>query len=147
MNVSFFYSIDDQLVDSVFLNDTEDVRMLLSQDADPDARDEENRTVLSIAVADGSNELVRLLLEAGANPNLRDDDGLTALDIAVYRRRLDLAWMLVKFGAGTNARDAGLESTLWRAGLFSVDAPGIHELLSRSTVCSNRSRSAAVAAN
>jgi uncharacterized protein len=129
--VSSFYSLDEQLVDAVFLTDTDDVRVLLSQDADPDARDEQNRCVLSVAVADGSGELVRVLLEAGADPNLCDDDGLTALDVAIFRRRLDLAWLLVQFGAGIKSTVS--ESTRWRARLVALEDPGILELLSRSS--------------
>ena len=143
--MSSFYSIDEQLVDAVFLTDTEDVQTLLLQDADPDARDDENRTVLSIAVADGSCELVRLLLEAGADPNLRDDDGLIALDIAIYRRRLDLAWLLVHFGAGT--KGVASESTLWRASLVALEDPGIQALVERSLASSRTERKAELSAN
>jgi ankyrin repeat protein len=137
MGVLYFYPIDDQLVDAVFLSDADDVRMLLAQGADPDACDEEQRPALAIAIADGEGELVRLLLEAGADPNLRDRDGFTALDVAVYRRRLDIVWLLLKFGAEVNACDEQGISTLWRASLVSADAAGIHELLQRSSVCND----------
>lgn len=138
--MSSFYPLDEQLVDAVFLTDTDDVRALLSQNADPDARDDAQRTVLAIAVADGSSELVQLLLEAGADPNLHDADGLSPLDVAIYRRRLDLAWLLVQFGAGS--KGAVSESTLWRANLVGLGAPGIHALFDRE-----RGRKAELTAN
>ena len=143
--MSSFYPVNEQLVDAVFLTDTDDVQALLLQDADPDARDDENRTVLSIAVADGSSELVRLLLEAGADPNLRDNDGLTPLDIAIYRRRLDLAWLLMHFGAGTTG--VANESTLWRASLVALEDPGIQALVERSLASGKRERKAELSAN
>jgi ankyrin repeat protein len=143
--VSSFYPLNQQLVDAVFLTDTDDVQALLSQNADPDARDDENRTVLSVAVADGSSELVRLLLEAGADPNLPDDDGLTALDIAIYRRRLDLAWLLVNFGAGT--KGVASESTLWRASLVALEDPGIHALVARTLAKGRTEQHAEAATN
>lgn len=131
-SVSSFYPIDEQLVDAIFLTDADDARVLLSQNADPDARDGEHRTVLSIAVADGSKELVLLLLEAGADPNLADADGLSPLDVAIYRRRLDLAWLLVQFGAGSKGTLS--ETTLWRANLVGSADPGIPALLNREHV-------------
>jgi ankyrin repeat protein len=136
--VACYYSLDDQLVDAIFLSDADDARDLLVQGADPDARDEERRPALTLAVADGGPKLVRLLLEAGADPNLRDGDGLTALDVAVYRRRLDLVWMLLRFGADANTCDEQGVSTLWRASLVSNEDPRIYELLWREGAGSER---------
>jgi uncharacterized protein len=130
--VSCYYSLDDQLVDAIFLSDADEVRALLTQGADPDARDEEQRPALTLAIADGEPELVRLLLEAGADPNLGDADGLRALDVAVYRRRLDLVWLLLRFGADANTCDELGLSTLWRASLASTENSRIHELLWRA---------------
>ncbi len=130
--VTCTYSLDDQLVDAIFISDADDVRTLLAQGADPDARDDEQHPALTLAIADGGPELVRLLLEAGANPNLRDADGFTALDVAVYRRRLDLVWLLLRFGADANTCDEQGTSTLWRASLVAPEDSRIHELLWRS---------------
>ena len=126
-----FYSLDDELVDAVFLSDIDDVRVLLRRGADPDARDEEQRTPLLTATEDGHRELVRLLLEAGADPNLRDADGWTPLDVAVYRKALDLIWLLLDFGADVNARDDMGISVLMRAVLTSRGCAEIVDLLQR----------------
>jgi uncharacterized protein len=142
-SVSCYYSLDDQLVDAVFLSDADDVRALLAQGADPDARDEEQHPALALAIADGGPDLVRLLLESGANPNLRDADGLMALDVAVYRRRLDLVWLLLRFGADANTCDEQGLSTLWRASLVSTEDSRIHELLWRTGAGSERPCAAA----
>jgi ankyrin repeat protein len=125
------YTIDDELVDAVFLADLDDVRTLLARGADPDARDEEHRTLLMNATMDSQRDLVRVLLEAGADPNLRDDDGWTPLDVAVYRRALDLIWLLVHFGADVNAQDTLGISVLLRAVLSSNGSPEIVDLLQR----------------
>jgi ankyrin repeat protein len=126
-----FYSLDDELADAVFLSDMDDVRRLLDRGADPDARDEEQRTSLMNATQDGHRELVRMLLEAGADPNLRDADGWTPLDVAVYRKALDLIWLLVHFGADVNAQDDLGISVLMRAVLASNGSTEVVDLLQR----------------
>ena len=65
------YTLDDQLVDAAFLSDVDEVRLLLQQGANPDTRDDEQRTPLIHATQDCHRELIRILLEAGADPNLR----------------------------------------------------------------------------
>jgi uncharacterized protein len=126
-----FYSLDEQLLDAVFLSDADDVRALLARGADPDARDEERRPALAVAITDGHGDIARLLLEAGADPDLCDRDRFTALDLAVYRRRLDLVWMLLAFGARVHDHGDGGASTLWRASLVSSDVVGMRDLLQR----------------
>lgn len=125
------YSLDDQLIDAAFLSDIDDVRLLLGQGANPDARDEEQRTPLMNATTDCNRELVHVLLEAGADPNLRDQDGWTALDVAVYRKTLDIVWLLVHFGADVNAQDDTGSSVLVRALLACGGSTEIPDLLRR----------------
>ena len=125
------YSLDDELADAVFLADTEDVRALLGRGADPDARDEDQRTPLMNATMDGHRELVHMLLEAGADPNLRDADQWSPLDVAVYRKSLDLIWLLLQFGADVNAQDDMGISVLTRALLAAHGSAEIIDLLLR----------------
>jgi cytohesin len=126
-----FYSLDDELADAVFLADIDDVRALLDRGANPDARDEEQRTSLMNATLDGHRDLVRVLLEAGSDPNLRDVDGWTPLDVAVYRKALDVIWLLVHFGADVNAQDDMGISVLMRAVLASNGSTEVVDLLQR----------------
>jgi hypothetical protein len=125
------YSLDDELVDAVFLSDIDDVRALLDRGADPDARDEECRTLLMNATMDGHRDIVRLLLESGADPNLRDADQWTPLDVAVCRKALDLVWLLVHYGADVNAHDDMGISVLLRAVMTSNGSSAILDLLQR----------------
>ncbi len=127
-----FYSLDDQLVDAVFLDDLDEVRTLLGRGASPEVRDEENRTPLLAAVAAGNRALVALLLEAGADPNARDTDGSTPLHVAAQRRALDLVWLLVRHGADVNAQDEDGTSVLGRALLGCAGRTEAVELLRRS---------------
>lgn len=102
------YSLNDELLDAVFLAESDEVRRLLHSGADPDARDEEGRPALLTATADGSTELVRVLLDAGSDPNLCDGEGWSALDVALYRQRFDLIRLLVQYGGALDqARDTG----------------------------------------
>jgi ankyrin repeat protein len=96
------YTLDDELLDAVFLRDTDQVRQLLARGADPDAYNEERCTPLMMATVEGDADIARSLLEAGADPNLLDGDGWTALDVAVYRRSLDLVWLLLQYGAAAS---------------------------------------------
>jgi uncharacterized protein len=102
------YTLNDELLDAVFLRDAEEVRKLLAQGADPDACNENRCTPLMMATVEGDTEIARDLLEAGADPNLVDADGWAALDVAVYRRTLDLVWLLLQYGAAaTDQTDTG----------------------------------------
>ena len=61
------------------------ISLLLSFNANPNAKDFEGSTPLHIA-ADGNNiECVRLLIEAGANPNLRNEFGTKSIDLIKKR--------------------------------------------------------------
>ncbi len=129
--MKYLYSLDDELIDAAFLEDLDEVRFLLVQGANPDVFDEELRTPLMLAVAEGHCEMVRALLEAGADPNLRDRDGWSALDVAVARKMIEIAWLLVQFGAEVNASDERHRSPLSRAMLMAGQPDPMVQLLVR----------------
>jgi hypothetical protein len=132
--LSVFYSPDLALVDAVSLSDADDVRRLLGDGADPDARDERRRPALMIATAEGDVASARLLLEAGADPNLRDADDWTALDVAAYRQQRHLFRLLVEFGAEPTRRaDTGSRVLLraLRAGDHGTDLAATTVALAR----------------
>ena len=61
-------------------NDAEEiVDLLLEAGADPNGRNDDNRTALHLAAADFSLHGSRSPLEGGADPNSQDDDGDTPL--------------------------------------------------------------------
>lgn len=121
------YSVNDELLDAVFLRDAEEVRKLLARGADPDACNEDRCAPLMMATVEGDTEIVHDLLEAGADPNLVDGDGWTALDVAVYRRRLDLVWLLLQYGAAAGEQSDTGSKVLVRA-VFGGQRD-VHEVL------------------
>ena len=91
------------------------VRDLLARGANPDVRDEQQRTPLHQAVLGNSLGLVGLLIEHGADVNAKDDQGFTPLHFAVQEHAPEIARILVGKGADVNARDEDGNSVLWRA--------------------------------
>jgi len=59
--------------------DTENVKLLLKNGADVNARDKQDMTALMWASERGHTEMVKLLLENGADVNANNNDGQTAL--------------------------------------------------------------------
>lgn len=61
---------------------SEQIRLLLANGADVDARNAEGNTALMAAASAAQVEVVRLLLESGANVNAKNENGITALSLA-----------------------------------------------------------------
>ena len=121
--------LDAAMVQAAFVCDFVRVRQLLTEGADPDARDDDGRTPLFSAVLGGSLGLVGLLLEAGCDVNARDNDGWTALHFAAQEHLPDVVRVLLGRGADPNARDEDGASPLWRAVFSAAGRGDIVELL------------------
>jgi hypothetical protein len=81
------------------LGDVRQAAALLDRGAAVDARDEDGRTPLMLAVARGRLEVVRLLLARGADPNAVDNAGRTPLQQAREKNLQDVAALLERAGA------------------------------------------------
>jgi len=81
------------------LGDVRQATSLLDQGVAVDARDEDGRTPLMLAVAQGRLEVVRLLLARGADPNAADNSGRTPLQQARAGNLRDVAALLERAGA------------------------------------------------
>jgi ankyrin repeat protein len=141
------YSLEQRLIDAVFLDDTEDVQALLAAGAGTEGHDEDGRTPLMAATMSGHAGIVRLLLDAGADPNASDGDGWTALHVAAHRQNLDLVWTLLRAGADPNAQDQDGNSVLWRATLTSLGRAGVIDLLRRAGARDDLSNRAGLSPN
>ena len=108
-------NLDAQLCEAAFVCDFVRVRDLLTRGANPDARDEDQRTPLHQAVLGNSVGLVGLLIECGANVNAGDSRGFTPLHFAAEEHAPEIVRILVGKGADPNARDEDGNSVLWRA--------------------------------
>jgi ankyrin repeat protein len=78
---------------------TEGVRYLLQQGANPDLCNGKGESPLHIALKGGyrRNQMVKILLEGGANPNLVDEEGNTPLGLAAGNA--ELVRLLLRHGA------------------------------------------------
>jgi ankyrin repeat protein len=86
-------------MDSVTLNDTRVLEILIRSGADVNAGNNEGETPLMIAALKGNPDNVKLLLNAGANINARDQRGETPLKHAMERNHSEVIEMLKSAGA------------------------------------------------
>ena len=80
----------------------QDVKQLLDQGADANAKDSQGWPALQLATKRGDIEIVRLLLEKGAEVNTGNSWGVTSLDSAAYRGYADIVKLLLDKGAEVN---------------------------------------------
>lgn len=113
---------------AVYQVDAELVRLLLRNEADPDARNNFGATPLSEAARVANPELVKLLLDAGADPDLGNTDGQTPLMLAAWTGVTEVAELLIRAGADVNAEEnwTGQSALMWAA---ARKHPGMVQLL------------------
>lgn len=92
--------LNSKLVAAVQAGETDRVRRLLEEGADPEAEQ-----VILQAVGPGHLDIVRLLLGAGAFPNTRDVSGMTVLMVAVLAGHADIVQELVDARADVTMND------------------------------------------
>lgn len=116
------------LLDSVHVRDINQVRELLGQGADVNAKDAEHKeTPLMLAVTFAGVGMVRMLLEAGAEVDARDDWGRTALFYAPVSS--EVFGVLLRAGADIHARDEAGNTVLMRKVSGSASLAEVEDLL------------------
>jgi ankyrin repeat protein len=90
------------LVDAVKRRDAAEVRALLADKVDVNAREGDGATALHWAVSQEDATLVSLLLEAGATPGPANDLGVTPLHLASALGNADLVTRLLTAGAAAD---------------------------------------------
>jgi ankyrin repeat protein len=81
-------------------------RTMLEHGADPNARDDDERTPLMRAARNSDAELVPVLLAAGAEVDLVDTNGMSALHHACTKANVPNVHALLEAGAGRALEDA-----------------------------------------
>lgn len=80
------------------------VRRLIGEGADIDARDQHGQTALMNTAHAGQLELVRLLVEAGADLDVTAKYNLSALMLSLIAHHTEVARLLIEAGADVNIR-------------------------------------------
>jgi ankyrin repeat protein len=96
--------VNTKLIDASRTRDTAEVRKLLAEGANPNARDKKGTTPLMEAASGGNTDTVRVLLENGADVNAKESHGWTALMIAADLGHIDSVRALLEKGADVHVR-------------------------------------------
>ncbi len=108
--------LEDRLIEAARLGRVADVKALLKEGANPNARDKEGSTALMAAA---SGEIVRVLAAAGADVNAQTDEDIfgsrTALRNAALLNNADKVQALLDCGADVNAKNSHGETALTAA--------------------------------
>lgn len=78
------------------------VKSLISQGADVNAKNEQGQTLLHLACQRGNTETAKLLINGGANLNAKNDRGQTPFDVACIQGHKAAAEYLLEKGAAIN---------------------------------------------
>ena len=109
---------EDSLFKAAATGDTSEVKRLLDQGTNVDAREEEKETPLMYAVTEGRTDVVNLLLDRGASINAVSANGETALARAVGRSQYETVNILLNRGAEIEKSTDGKRNTIdgcrWR---------------------------------
>jgi ankyrin repeat protein len=123
-------SKDGPLLDAAKNGDLPGVKRLLSEGADPNARNKDGYTALMAASEKGDVDIVNVLMYRGADVNSVDKTGNTALMIGASRGQDKVVTALLEKGANVNYKDKEGETPLVRV-LAGRTSPFSHPLLSK----------------
>ena len=107
-----------ELINAALGGDTAEIKQLLDQGADINARDEREMTALHLAVENRHVMTLEFLLKNGADVNARDRDGWTPLHLATFLNDTRAMSMLLDGGASMDIRDRDGRNPLDIAALY-----------------------------
>lgn len=127
------------LTDAVKRRDADEVRALIADKVDVNAREGDGATALHWAVSQEDAALVALLLDAGATPGLANDLGVTPLHLASALGHADLVTRLLAAGAAADpATPVGVTPLMEAARVGS--APIVRALVAKGAAATARER-------
>ena len=122
--------LDTKLLEAARSRDSAEVRKLLREGANANAKNKNGRTPLMEAASEGSTDTVRVLLKNGAQVNAKDNVGWTALFWAAFSHRIETLRVLVSQGANVDAKDGeGRTALFWASSSGRADV--VRALLDR----------------
>lgn len=103
--------------------DAAQIKNLIAQGADVNARDKDGLTALMWAAREGHAEIARVLVDAHADMNVRDcaSAGWTPLMHAIHKNQNDLARLLIERGADVNAQAGDCRERKVEGGKSALD--------------------------
>ncbi|MDZ4146934.1 MAG: ankyrin repeat domain-containing protein [Flavobacteriaceae bacterium] len=102
------------LIQAIFSDSNESVKLLLDNHADPNSFFD-TRPAITISAMFGQYAITKMLLDAGADPNLPDGPLTTALMLAAEEGHADVVKLLLEYGADEKLRDLNKETALDKA--------------------------------
>lgn len=99
--------LDEELIDAVWKGQIRQIRSLVRQGANPDARrGHQERTMLILACERSNLAMAQTLIKAGAHADLPDNEMNTPLHVAAQGSSHELMDLLVKKGARLEAKNS-----------------------------------------
>ena len=92
------------------------VKLLISNDADINAKTNKGSAPLDFAADRGQLDIVRLIIDKGANIDCLGSYGLTRLQFAVKNKKLEVAKLVIENGADIDATDDCAHYALHKGG-------------------------------
>lgn len=122
--------INKALFDAAHDGNIEEIKRLLDEGADINARDKDNNTILHWAISNDQLEAVKELLDRGIDIELRENGGFTALHFAARLRNVEIVKELLNRGADIHAKTNAGKTALYFASRFRASRL-VKELLER----------------
>ncbi|WP_164522222.1 ankyrin repeat domain-containing protein [Halocella sp. SP3-1] len=121
-----FELYNDELINAAKSGEVEEVKKLIKNGIDINARNDLGNTALIETIKEGDCKIVKILLEAGAGVNIKNDHGQTALMEAAKKGYYKIVKLLLD-----SAADIDLKCSKGNALVFAVDCgnSGIVKLL------------------
>jgi ankyrin repeat protein len=94
---------DSKLISAIKDDSIDDVKRLVGQGADVNAKDKDGFSALHVAVLQDNNAIVKYLIEKGADIEAKDSKGNTPL---LNANHVDVVRCLVEMGANVDAKDS-----------------------------------------